>query len=172
MRFFLLLSVVALLFSGCKKDKKDSEDIDYSERDDEIILDYLALHSIDAQKDAESGIYYVIKALGEGDVVSVEDSVVVRYIGKVLSRKNETDTVELATKPFDFTPAAEPARRFKLSKLIEGWKVGIPKIHKNGSIDLYIPSAKAYGNNYQSGIPANSVLYFDIDLEDVVKSTE
>lgn len=172
MRFFLLLSVVALLFSGCKKDKKDSEDIDYSERDDEIILDYLALHSIDAQKDTESGIYYVIKALGEGDVVSVEDSVVVRYIGKVLSRKNETDTVELATKPFDFTPAAEPARRFKLSKLIEGWKVGIPKIHKNGSIDLYIPSAKAYGNNYQSGIPANSVLYFDIDLEDVVKSTE
>ncbi len=169
MRFLLLLTVVTLSFAGCKKDKKNAEEVDYSQRDNEMIVEYLDKHSIVAEKDAESGVYYRIKEAGSGDLVTVNDTVVVRYLGKVLSRDSKTNEVVLAAKPFDFSPSAEPARRFKLEKLIEGWRVGIPKIKKGGSIDLYIPSAKAYGNSYQSNIPANSVLFFDINLDDVVK---
>lgn len=172
MRIFLLLSVFIIAFASCKKDKKDTEAVDYSERDQELILDYLAKENIDAQVDKESGVFYVIDRLGDGIAVEANDSVYVQYIGKVLSRNSDTDEPELAEKPFDFSTQDQGARVFKLSNLIEGWKVGIPKIKKGGKIHLYIPSGKGYGNNYQSGIPANSVLYFDIDLDDVIKYVE
>ena len=50
---------------------------------------------------------------------------------------------------------------------IEGWKIGIPLIKKGGKLKLIIPSALAYGCNDISGIPGNSILFFDIDLIDV-----
>ncbi len=168
MRLLILIGLLTLSVVACKKDNDEDVVVDYRERDDQLIQDYLEKNDIEAQKDAESGLYYRVRGVGEGDAVQANDSVVIRYIGKVIKRNSESDEPELGEKPFDFTPNAEPARRMKLSGLIEGWKIGIPMIKKGGSIDLFIPSHLGYGNSYHSGIPANSVLFFDIDLEDVV----
>lgn len=168
MRLFILLAVVGLSFFSCKKDSKKDDVVDYRTRDNELIEDYLKAKGIDAQKDSESGLFYVIKEEGSGISAEQKDTVVVNYIGYVIQRDEKTQEVSLVAKPFDFSPGAEPARRFLLSTLIEGWKIGIPKLKKGGSIDLYIPSHIAYGNRYQSNIPANSVLFFDISLQDVV----
>lgn len=169
MRLLILIGLLTLSMVACKDDKDEEVVVDYRERDNQLIVDYLTHNNItDAQKDEESGLYYRIKNEGEGAVVAAKDTVVVQYLGYVVSRNKETEIPELNAKPFDFTPIAEPGRRMKLSSLIAGWKIGIPKIKKGGSIYLYIPSHLGYGSTYQSGIPTNSVLYFDIDLEDVV----
>ena len=56
---------------------------------------------------------------------------------------------------------------FGLESVIKGWTEGIPYFNEGGSGKLYIPSSLAYGTNGTSGIPANSVLIFDIKLLDV-----
>lgn len=53
---------------------------------------------------------------------------------------------------------------FALSKLVIGWQEGIPLIGAGGKIKLYLPPSLAYGSQAVSGIPANSILVFDIDL--------
>ncbi len=168
MRLLILIGLLTLSVVACKKDNDEDVVVDYRERDDQLIRDYLDKNKINAQKDAASGLYFSIRNEGDGLKAEVKDTVVVRYIGKVISRNSTTNEAQLADKPFDFTPNVEPARRMLLSKLIEGWKIGLPKVKKGGKLDLYIPSHLGYGNSYHSGIPANSVLFFDIDLEDVV----
>ncbi len=51
-----------------------------------------------------------------------------------------------------------------LSGLIVGWQQGIPGMKAGGTRRLIIPAALAYGEQAQSGIPANSDLVFDIQL--------
>jgi FKBP-type peptidyl-prolyl cis-trans isomerase len=46
--------------------------------------------------------------------------------------------------------------------------MGIPFFKEGGSGKLLIPSELAYGSSPRSGIPANSVLIFDIHLIDVL----
>ncbi len=169
MRLLILIGLLTLSVVACKDDKDEEIVVDYREQDNQLIIDYLSLNNItDAQKDEASGLYYRIKTEGDGTAVAAKDTVVVQYIGKVIARNSESKLPELNAKPFDFTPIAEPARRMKLSSLIEGWKIGIPKIKKGGSVDLFIPSHLGYGSTFHSGIPVNSVLFFDINLEDVV----
>ncbi|MFK7937360.1 MAG: FKBP-type peptidyl-prolyl cis-trans isomerase, partial [Saprospiraceae bacterium] len=58
-------------------------------------------------------------------------------------------------------------RNFRLSDLMEGWEIGLPKIKAGGEMTLYIPSPLAYGENVRAGIPANSIIIFDIKLVDL-----
>jgi FKBP-type peptidyl-prolyl cis-trans isomerase FkpA len=57
-----------------------------------------------------------------------------------------------------------------LSQLIAGWQIGLPKIGVGGHIQLFIPSALAWGCNgivSSSGlvtVPADEPVFFDIQL--------
>jgi FKBP-type peptidyl-prolyl cis-trans isomerase FkpA len=142
----LLLGLLAVVFAACSKDD-DAQD----ELDDQIIQDYITQHNLDAQA-GSSGLYYVINDEGSGEHPSQNAVVEVLYVGEL------TDG-----SVFDETPANSP-RSFPLQNLIEGWQIGIPLIKKGGNITLIIPSRLGYGSNPRSGIPANSVLIFDITL--------
>ena len=48
--------------------------------------------------------------------------------------------------------------------MIDGFDEGLSYIGEGGSISLYIPSKLGYGNKETSSIPANSVLFFDVEL--------
>ena len=52
----------------------------------------------------------------------------------------------------------------RLSQVVVGWQQGIPLIAPGGNITLYLPPSLAYGPQAQTGIPANSILIFKIDL--------
>ncbi len=60
-----------------------------------------------------------------------------------------------------------------LSQLIAGWQIGMPKIGVGGHIQLFIPSALAWGCNglVTSGglivVPPDAPVYFDVQLLDV-----
>ena len=79
----------------------------------------------------------------------------VKYVGKLT---NGTIFDQQLTTPISFL----------LSGVIFGWQIGMPLIKKGGTIRLIIPSAYGYGCSDNGPIPAYSILYFEIELVDVL----
>ncbi|WP_419699615.1 FKBP-type peptidyl-prolyl cis-trans isomerase [Mucilaginibacter sp. NFX135] len=162
-RILSVLLVIAIGFGACKKSTDPS--IHYEEQkaiDDKIVSDYLAAHpDLNAKRIDTSGVFYSIKPGEEGsgnDLFTNSTQVTVGYVGRILTSQ---DTI---AKTNDFHPS------YRLSDVIRGWQLGIPKIKKNGKIRLFIPSRYAYGPFPQDSLhlPANSVLDFDIQLYNVI----
>ena len=147
-KFFYCLLIV-LSFSECKKKKT----IDQKENDETIITQYITDNKLDA-KATGSGLYYVIKTQGAGLQPSSNSNVKVNYKGYL-------------TDGNVFDQSKSTGISFSLTGVIKGWQEGIPYFKKGGKGILLIPSALGYGTQAQSGIPANSVLIFDIELLDV-----
>lgn len=142
----LALGIAISLFS-CQE-KQQQQNVDWITVDDGIIQDYLKEHKISAEKHA-SGLYYRITKEGNGQHPNGTSIVKVKYKGYLID-----GTV------FDQQPSIE----FPLSNVIQGWQIGIPLISKGGSGQLFIPSYLGYGRQARPGLPANSVLIFDVEL--------
>lgn len=141
--FFMLIFI---LFS-CNKKKKQAK------IDDDIIANYIASNQLVATK-TESGLYYVINTLGVGENPTASSTVRVAYRGYFTNNN-----------PFDDSDTTGIS--FSLNSVIEGWQEGIPYFKPGGKGILLIPSALGYGKAAITGIPANSVLIFDINLKEV-----
>ncbi|MEZ0538954.1 FKBP-type peptidyl-prolyl cis-trans isomerase [Fibrella arboris] len=109
---------------------------------------YIDANKIEAVAD-ERGFYYSIQNPGKGTKPTVCSRVSVNYAGKL-------------TNGTSFDSGDDV--RFGLNQLILGWQEGIPLIAPGGRITLYLPPSLAYGEQEQSGIPAKSILIFQIDL--------
>lgn len=144
----MIISIVIVncfLFNSCSKDE------DYSERDDKSIREYLQKKSLTAQK-TESGLYYIITVPGNSQKPDLNSMVTVHYKGYFLD-----DAV------FESSYSGS-APTFPLSGVLKGWQEGMQLFGKGGKGTLFIPSRLAYGDSALPGIPANSVLIFDIHL--------
>jgi FKBP-type peptidyl-prolyl cis-trans isomerase FkpA len=148
MRYLFPLLMLALLAGACNKEKRQAK------KDKKIIEDYVSSHHLNASS-TPSGLYYVIDVTGTGAQPSSSSTVTVAYKG-YLTNGNV----------FDQTDAA--GATFSLGSVIAGWQEGIPLFKKGGSGKLIIPSKLGYGTRSMSGIPANSVLVFEITLVDVL----
>jgi FKBP-type peptidyl-prolyl cis-trans isomerase FkpA len=157
MKSFFFVLVTSFIFfsqSGCVKHATPQSCTPNSVANEEpTILTYASANGITATRDA-SGLYYQVITPGSGGAPSISSKVFVTYTGKLLN-----GTV------FDRqTDAAQTG--WVLGSLIQGWQIGLPLIQKGGEIKLIVPSSLAYGCNGGS-LPANSILYFDIQLVDV-----
>ncbi|TSD67855.1 peptidylprolyl isomerase [Inquilinus sp. KBS0705] len=128
--------------------------------DDRIIQDYMAAHSlgVSAKRIDTTGVFYIIEAPGTGNALYTNSTrVTVNYEGRILT------TGAVFTKNNGFSPT------FVLGEVIKGWQLGIPQIKKGGRVRLLIPSRYAYGAFDQPdiGLPANTVVDFEIQLLDV-----
>lgn len=103
----------------------------------------------------DSGLAYVITEPGGGEKPAVSDEITIHYHGYLTSGKT-----------FDRT-RGEP-RTFPLNALIPAWQEAIPLIGRGGVIKILAPPSTAYGQNPPpgTGITSESVLVFDIALED------
>lgn len=144
---FPFLFITVIIFSSCNKKKKQAK------LDDEIITNYISKNQLSASK-TESGLYYVINTQGVGENPKSNSSVRVAYRGYFASGN-----------PFDDSDTSGIS--FSLNSVIEGWQEGIPYFKPGGRGVLLIPSALGYGKTSKPGIPANSVLIFDINLKEV-----
>ena len=152
-KFFRLLMPFAfpfliLLINSCAKEN------DYAEADDKSIREYLEKKGITARK-TESGLYYLVSVPGNSQRPNLSSQVTVDYKGYFLD-----DSV------FESSYSGN-APTFPLQNVIAGWREGLQLFGKGGKGTLFIPSQLAYGNTATSGIPANSVLIFDIHLIDI-----
>ncbi|MEX8547745.1 MAG: FKBP-type peptidyl-prolyl cis-trans isomerase [Mucilaginibacter sp.] len=161
---FLLFAFFTLVFSACKKSSTTTPTFDpavQAKIDDDKIQAYLKANpSITATKDP-SGLYYQIIAQGSGTAPTVNSNVRVAYRGTLLDGTQFDTNANFSHK---LGPTTDNNGNIVDLGLIKGWQIGIPFIKPGGRILLIIPSALGYGNNPQSGIPANSVLVFTIDL--------
>jgi len=141
--FFSIL-VVIMSISACKEKQVVSQD----DIDKQKITNYLEQNNIQAMEDP-SGVFYIISEAGGTVKPEIRSTITVSYDGRLLDG-HRFDSGEFFTNP--------------LSSLIQGWQIGIPLIGEGGQIRLFIPSTLAYGNKTRPGIPANSVLIFDVKL--------
>jgi len=111
---------------------------------------YLASKKITAQKTG-SGTFVVIKQQGTGASVKDEDTVTVKYTGRILA----TDSV-FQSDSYTF-PLGEAA-------VIQGWDEGIKLFKVGGKGTIYIPGFLAYGANARPPFRAFEALIFDVEL--------
>jgi FKBP-type peptidyl-prolyl cis-trans isomerase FkpA len=145
-RLLIVLFASSLALLSCKKE-------DQAVIDQGIIEQYILDHNLDAIATG-TGLYYVMHTEGLGAKPTLANTVTVHYTGRLTN-----GTV------FDQTTGT-PAT-FELSKVIKGWREGIPYFREGGVGMLLIPSALAYGSKEVGSIPSNSVLVFDIELVEV-----
>jgi FKBP-type peptidyl-prolyl cis-trans isomerase FkpA len=144
----LYLIIVVTIFTACSKDD------DLKEHDDKLIRDYLKEENLTAQK-TSSGLYYIITNPGFAPKPTINSTVTVHYTGYLLNHNI-----------FDTTEGSEAAR-FKLTDVIEGFSEGLQLFGEGGKGTILIPSYLGYGSAILPGIPANSVLIFEIHLINV-----
>ena len=144
-RLFFALLFIPLLFSlGCGNDEDDCLNSEMT------LAEYRTANNIQATE-GERGLYYVIQDPGDSLRPMRTSTVVVNYRGYTTEDKT-----------FDETSGSP--RSFRLGGLITGWQLGIPLIGTGGRIQLFVPSALAYGPNQAGNICPNTDLIFDIEL--------
>lgn len=90
---------------------------------------------------------------GDGKELTTDDTVKVDYLGMVYDGK----------KPFDTSYDGEPAE-FQLTQVVQGWTYGLEGVKVGSRVLLTIPPELGYGSQEQANIPADSTLYFVIDV--------
>ncbi|HCL05169.1 MAG TPA: hypothetical protein DHW64_04035 [Chitinophagaceae bacterium] len=131
---------------------KDADSIAQARKDIQEIADAVKTGKIDTTGSIES-VYYHILQQGNGEYVSVTDTVTVHYKGTLL------------TDGSIFDQTKDKPAVFSLRRLIRGWQLALPKCRVGGKVRVIIPSAQAYGIRTRSkDIPPNSVLVFDIEV--------
>jgi FKBP-type peptidyl-prolyl cis-trans isomerase FkpA len=151
MRVTLFLTVLIGLFglTSCEKQ---------TEKDRELILEYIAENNLDATE-TEEGLFYVIEVEGTGASPSLTDEVEVHYEGFFLNGDKFDSSIDRAQ-----------TATFPLLGVIMGWQLGLPFFKEGGRGKLLVPSHLGYGRQgtASGSIPPNSVLVFDIQLFDVL----
>ena len=90
---------------------------------------------------------------GKGKPLTPESTVTADYLGMVYDAK----------APFDESFSAEPAE-FSLQEVVPGWTYGLSGMKVGSRVLLQIPPELGYGAQAQENIPANSTLYFVVDI--------
>jgi FKBP-type peptidyl-prolyl cis-trans isomerase FkpA len=142
--------LLLLFFGSCTAKKAEKQ----AQTDDLILQQYIQENGLTALKTA-SGLYYVIENPGTGLPCNSNSYVKVSYKGYF------TDGIV-------FDESDVQGISFNLNGVIKGWTEGIPFFKEGGNGKLLVPSALAYGKSGTSGIPANSVLIFDVKLIEVL----
>lgn len=146
----LIVSLLILVSCNTNNDNTSTEQIDYTEINEQEIVQYLETNNLTAQK-SESGLHYIISEPGTGTQPTAADNVTVAYKGYFTDGKV-------------FDSSDEEGIAFGLQQVIKGWTEGITYFKEGGKGILLIPSRLAYGNRTVGPIPAGSVLIFDIKL--------
>ena len=111
---------------------------------------YLASKKITAQQTGK-GTFVVIKQQGTGIAVNDQDTVTVKYTGRILANDS---VFQASTYTF---PLGEGA-------VIEGWDEGIKLFKVGGKWTIYIPGFLAYGANARPPFKAFEALIFDVEV--------
>ncbi len=133
---------------------------------------------LEKQKAAASA--YIDKAAAEPGAVKTESGMVYREItpGTGVSPK-ATDTVKVNYRgtlldgtEFDSSYTRNAPASFQLNGVIPCWTEGMQKMKVGGKAVLVCPSALAYGDQGNQGIPGGATLTFEVELLDVTAAAQ
>lgn len=98
-------------------------------------------------------LYRVIKA-GHGQKPNKESKVRVHYTGKLIDGKI-----------FDSSVMRGQPARFLLRDILPGWREALLMMPVGSTWEIMLPPHLAYGESGNAGIPPNSALLFEIELQ-------
>jgi FKBP-type peptidyl-prolyl cis-trans isomerase len=127
--------------------------------DEEKIKAYIEEKKLLNVRKTASGLYYQITKLGTGPNPTKGSQTTMNYTGYLLDGTvfdSNVDPKFSHVEPFKF-PLGKGA-------VIKGWDEGVALLSKGAKAKLLIPSPLAYGPQARPGLPANSVLIFDVEL--------
>jgi FKBP-type peptidyl-prolyl cis-trans isomerase FklB len=112
-------------------------------------------------KTTPDGLQYKVLIPGDAKAaaISPNDEVTVNYRGKLL------DGSEFDSSYTRGTPAT-----FKVNGVIKGWQEALVLMKPGAKWQLFVPPELAYDTNPRPGIPAGSLLTFDVELLSVKPS--
>jgi len=102
-----------------------------------------------------SGLQYKVTKPGDAKAppITATDEVTVNYRGKLI------DGTEFDSSFQRGVPAT-----FPVGGVIKGWQEALVLMKPGASFELYVPPELGYGTQAKPGIPANSLLIFDVDV--------
>ena len=110
----------------------------------------------------ESGLQYEVIKEGTGDSPLSDSVVRTHYHGTLMDGSVFDSSVE----------RGQPAE-FALNQVIPGWTEALQLMKEGGKMRIYLPAELAYGSiSPGPGIPANSVLIFDIELLEILNQDQ
>lgn len=198
LKYLIFLFIGILAFSCSKDDNKDTFDpVAQALIDDEILVDFLQSHYYTDEKeidtilngetplystieteninfnDIDYKMYYFVDEVGIGINPSRNDSIQMKYRGFTLdSLKFDQNTSFTSNRSWLYLPALIPGWRYGMPHFNEGEKIIYPDesfdYENTGSGFFFIPSGMAYGNIGTQGIAPNKIIYFFVELGNVV----
>ena len=134
---YLYIFLIAIMFTACGDEIADLTVEEYIEENNLVTTEL------------DEGVHIIIEEEGNDRRPNINSTVTVNYVGKLTNgaQFHSNTNIDLY-----------------MSRLIEGWRIGLKEIGEGGSCTLIIPPSAGYGSNATSSIPANSVLVFDMDL--------
>jgi FKBP-type peptidyl-prolyl cis-trans isomerase FkpA len=155
-RFRLLLVAATLSLTGCLNKLLDVP-LPPDDPSNPATETFDASTGVDISKmsKTEHGVYYFDTTVGSGAQLTNKRIVSLLYIGYL---KNGAI--------FDRANATTP-RGLDLNVTLGGFSEGMLGMRIGGQRKMVIPSALAFGNSQQPGVPPNSTLIFDVQLIDI-----
>ena len=151
----LVVLILPFALTSCLNNEDASDPQITLQKDVEAIDTYLADNNINAIKDP-SGIRMAISILGTGFPAQRGTKIDVDYIGKLFSDGSTFDEGNIEAD---------------LQTLIPGWQIAFTTLPAGSKATLYIPSGWGYATEAKPGIPANSILVFNVAFNEVVQTS-
>jgi len=107
-------------------------------------------------KTTDSGVQYEVVKEGTGATPTDDNLVKVHYTGTLINGEK-----------FDSSKDRNEPAEFPVKGVIPGWTEALKLMKAGGQYKLAIPAKLAYGAQGRPGIPANSVLLFEVELLEV-----
>lgn len=129
-------------------------------RDQQLAADQAFMADYAKQSGVEqtaSGMYYKVKASGEGQKPSASSQVTVHYTGKLTNGQVFDSSIQ----------RGQPAK-FPVNGVIAGWQEALQMMNEGDKWEVVIPYDLAYGEQGSHGaIPPYAALVFDVELLEV-----
>jgi FKBP-type peptidyl-prolyl cis-trans isomerase len=108
-----------------------------------------------AVKTTASGLQYKVLVPGnvKAPAVNATDEVTVQYRGRLIDGSE-----------FDSSYQRGQPATFRVNGVIKGWQEGLVLMKPGSKYELFVPPELAYDANPRPGIPAGSLLIFDVEL--------
>ncbi|GGZ18631.1 hypothetical protein GCM10007049_08600 [Echinicola pacifica] len=169
----IIAALFAGLFASCVEDQETPLEI--FERDLAAIEAYIQdtdYSYVLLDQDEENGIALLYGSTSDSGVkAEAGDQISVHYTLRLLDESLLQTTVEataIAEGMYDENAAYEPySYQYLTNSVIYGFDYAISKMEVGDKARVIIPSYYAYGASARNGIPANSVLIFDLELVEV-----
>lgn len=156
---YVLIASLALVLSACGigSNEPDVPNIEDAEFDASLNVDLSAMTQTD------SGLYYRDLEDGSGAEAEAGDTVAVRYSGWLIDGTQ-----------FDSNVDNDESFLFVLGTggVIPGFEQGATGMQEGGERQIIIPPELGYGSQGSGPIPPNSILVFNIELEEIVVEEE